>query len=357
MDPQVAAAFAAMQEQMQLQMQAQQDAHARDIQQMQQQMHQQQQHAQQAVLAAQQAALQVALQAAQQPQPQRAPAMRVAPVGPFTGSIGTLDGWVSLMQQQFDFYAYAADVDRIRAAAVTLRDAALDWWQQLDPAAMPATWADMVALLRTRFQPIDRAETARAAMYALKQGSGTTADYVSKFRRLLGAVPTMGADDQLFQFKRGLNDSTAKQLNINGVATLDAAVAMAVRVGAHASSSAHAAAAAPAPMDLDNIEGVDRETEEDNAPVSRSDFQQLLAAMQHQRGRAPGTGSNGRGAQGAQGPYAPRGLPRIAHLSEQQVKERMESGACFGCASTDHRSRQCPKRTIKDGRVSWSQAK
>jgi hypothetical protein len=349
---QLAAAFATMQQQMQQQqtiMQQQQAAHALEMQTMQQQ--------QQQLLHNQQ----VAQQAQALVQQQRTPAMRIAPATPFSGNLGTLDEWLSLMTQQFDFYSSSSDSERIRTAAVMLRGAALDWWQQLEQAAVPVTWAAMVAQLRTRFQPIDRAETARIAMYALKQGTSTTADYVGKFRRLLGAVPTMAPDDQLFQFKRGLNEAIAKQLSINGVATLDAAIAMAVRIGAHSASAGHAsAAAASAPMELDNIEGLSQPQETDagadEAPLTRIEvqFQQLLAAMQHER-RGAGTGSNGRGAQGAQGPFVSRGLPRVPHLSESQVKERMLSGACFGCGSKDHQSRQCPKRIMKDGRVSWPQ--
>ena len=346
-------------QQMQQRLEQQQAAHALELQQQQNAHHQQSWNAHNAYQAQQ--AQQAHAQPAQQPQHAQAPraqSMRSAPATPFSGTVGALDEWISLMVQQFDFYSADTDAERIRYAAALLRLAALDWWQQI--AVKPATWVDMVAALRVRFQSVLRAETARIAMYALKQGASSTADYVSKFRHLLGAVPTMSADDQLFQFKRGLNDVIARQLNINGVASLDLAIGMAVRVGATMPQAAAAASSsAHTEMDLSNIEGLDQETGDSasEAPVSRKEMQEmLLAAMQ---GRGAGSSSRA-GGKGARGPWVPRDqrpLPQIAHLSPQQVKERMAAGQCFGCGATDHNSRYCPKRVMsKEGRVSWPQA-
>jgi hypothetical protein len=65
-----------------------------------------------------------------------------------------------------------------------------------------------------------------------------------------------------------------------------------------------------------------------------------------------GAGSN-RGAQGASGGYERR-LPTMKHLTPVEVKAYMEEGKCFGCAKKDHSSRECPRRKIVDGRVTWS---
>jgi hypothetical protein len=77
----------------------------------------------------------------------------------------------------------------------------------------------------------------------------------------------------------------------------------------------------------------------------------MLAALAD--GRRGGGGSNGGGRRQPQ--QRGRGLPVIPHLSPEQVKAYMDAGKCFGCGSNDHRSRQCPKRTVgADGRPSWS---
>ena len=101
-------------------------------------------------------------------------------------------------------------------------------------------------------------------------------------------------------------------------------------------------------MDLSNVEGLEQDTGDDGREEKIEQMMELLNALQ--RGRPAGASSS-------RGPPFERRLPRISHLTEAQVRERMAAGACFGCAKKDHRSRECPKRVIgKDGRVSWSQA-
>lgn len=316
------------------------------------------------------AALQQAPQAAAAPAPARgAPAPRAPQLALYDGRASTLDDWLSKLEQQFDWYGYDAshDADRIRFAAVNLTGAALDWWRHL--AARPTTWAALATALRARFQPVTTADSARARMHALVQGRSPAHDYVSAFRRLLVAVPDMSEADRVFLFLRGLQPAIATQLRVHGVTTLDAAVAMAVRIGSL--RDMHPAGAAPSPfsptssdaMDvnalLDGVEGLEQETDTDapgelgDAPVTRAEFQQLLNAMRDER-RA-GAAGRGAGSGGSRGRPQPRGLPRIAHLTPQQVSEHMEAGKCFGCGSKEHQSRQCPRRKIgADGKVSWT---
>jgi hypothetical protein len=164
------------------------------------------------------------------PPPPRAPTVRIALPSFFEGRVGSLDEWVSSMVQQFDYYDYFTDAARIKLAAATMGGSAREWYQVLAISnAVPTTWADLVAELRTRFQPIDNAIAARGKLLALKQGTSSAADYVSSFRRLLVAVPDMGASDRLFQFTRGLNAPIASMLRVHGVTTLADAEVMAVR--------------------------------------------------------------------------------------------------------------------------------
>jgi hypothetical protein len=270
------------------------------------------------------------------------------------------------LEQQFKYHGLVSDADRIKLAEVTLRGAALEWHNYLGNAA-PTTWATLAAAMRTRFQPIDNAVAVRGKLFALKQGTSSAADYVSSFRRLLVALPSMDDGDRLFQFMRGLNEPIARMLRMQGVKTLADAEAMAVRVGASSSqpppssssSSAAAAAGSSSQMDLDNIEGLDQETSDSDPSSSpgTSILEQLLAAIQH-RGGGGGNrdSSSGRGGNRSYG--GPRPFPRVPHLTPQQVKERMDAGQCFGCKSTEHNSRGCPKRKVDavTGRVTWPQA-
>jgi hypothetical protein len=282
-----------------------------------------------------------------------APAPRLAPPPAFAGRPNTLDAWLSRMTQQFAWYRYATDAHeaRIRLAATSYEGAALDWWINL--AQQPQTWDALVLLLRSRFQPVTAATTARARLLTLTQGRGSVHEYVNAFRNLLVSVPDMAEADRLFHFKRGLREHIAMQLTVQGVDTLSAAIDTAVRIGsAHPGSygSAAGSSSGHAPMELDamfdNVEGLEPSTAD--APITRAELQQyLLAAMRDHR-RSPASS-------GAAGSRPPRGPPKVPHLSEAQVKEYMATGKCFGCGSTAHAARQCPKRKVgADGKVSWS---
>jgi len=342
----------------------------------QQQMQQMQLQLQQQQLAAHAAA--AAMQpAAHAPRPA---GPRIAAPSPYGGSATTLDDWLSRMRQQYAWYgdALSTDVERMRFAAAYLSGTALDWWEHLG-AARPVTWDAMQVDLRKRFQPVTTAEAARRALRTLTQGKQSVHAYVASFRRLLVAVPGMAEEDRLFAFKEGLHPSISMQLNAQGVETLDAAVAMASRIGgardvAASVASSSSSAAAHAPMDLDalqidGIEGLERDTDgadesaDADAPITRRELQQqlqrqhqqMLNAMREQRSSSSAPASKGSARSGR---FQPRGPPRIPHLSEEQVKEYMAAGKCFGCGSTEHSARACPKRKVgADGRPSWSNSK
>jgi len=287
----------------------------------------------------------------------------------FDGRSGTLDAWKADMLRQFEWYTTHADVDRLRVAVAHLQGPAGDWWASL-PAPRPATWVAFLAALESRFQPVNSAEIARTKLYALTQGKQTINEYVDHFRRLLARIPDMGAPDQLHQFRRGLRPAIVMQLDVQmpPITTLSDAINLAVRVGSRfdmaassSSSGSSSSGGSGAPMELDNIEGLESDTNATNnadAPVTQSQFKLLLAAMQDNRrgGRGAGAGSSSSGGSNNRHHGGrPYGLPRMPHLSEEQVKEYMAAGKCFGCGAKDHTSRDCPKRKKgADGRVSWS---
>ena len=279
----------------------------------------------------------------------------------------SLDDWLGDMQQQITWYSTMSETEAVQFASMYLQGDARTWREQLTVA--PATWAALQAGLRQRFQPITTAEVARGRIYSITQGKSTVNEYVSAFRRQLAHVPDMGEADRLFNFLRGLKEKVAIALRTANVQTIDAAVDLAVRVGSfgeHASASSGASASSPshAPMDLSNVEGLDAETDADadteDAPVTRKELREYLNAMRDHRANRVATGARGReGQQPSRGSFRGRqGPPRIPHLSEDQVREFMDAGKCFGCGSKDHNSRGCPKRKVDDktGRVSWPQS-
>ena len=339
MDP--AAAQAAL-EQMHQQMQAQ----ALQMAQLQQQLQQQQQ-----ALVHQPPAAAVAA----------APRMdrpRLPPPSPFEGKSASLDRWIADMQQQFEWYAITTDAERLRFATGFVSGSARDWWTATAPAARPTTFADLVTALRRRFQPVTSAETARAKLAVLQQGKASIHDYVSAFRQLLVSVPTMGEDDRLFQFTRGLQPAIATQLRVHGVASLNAAIEMATRVGSIGelagltSVRSASAAANPNDMDLSNIEGLDAETLDGASaspaaaasPFTQAQFEQFLNAMKNDRHG----GSNRAKASRSEGRDVATAVGKRFNLTPEQVRERFDKKQCFCCGSTEHASRRCPRAPPKN---------
>ena len=385
---------AQLQAQMQQQLHAQQ-AHIEQLLHAQQAAHQQELQAQQQALFAQmqqmlqqQAAGAAAQQpvaivappaaaaAAQPPPPRHGP--RIAPPPLYDGRASSLDDWFGEMLRQFEFYATPDGAERIRLATAHLGPVAYGWWTDLSTAARPTTWDALKAAMQARFQAITTAETARARLRSLKQGKQSVHDYVSAFRRLMAAVPDMAEADRLFCFKSGLNAAIATHLTINyaNASTLADAINMAVRIGSlgeiaaaqhgSASSSAPPASSSHSAMDLDalaNLEALHYEAGDSSgsssaAPsssvVTRDELAQLLNAMREER-----RGPSGRNARN-KGRSQNRGIPKVPHLSEQQVREHLDAGKCFGCGVKidgpgGHYSNRCPRmQTDANARASSS---
>lgn len=342
-----AAQFDAMQEamqqmQQQLQQQGQQQAVA---QQRAQEAQAQAAHAAHEIAA--QHALQVlqmsaAMQAQQQPTAWAAgphQAMRLAPPPTYDGQTPPLDDWLSAMQQQFDYYRVSDQASKIHYAVAQLKGPSLDWWQHPGGAGSPTTWGTFVAGLRLRFQPVTTESAARSQLHGLVQGNRPINDYVASFRRLIVAIPSMDGASQLFQFVHGLKPTLAHYLRMTPPQSVEEAIGMVVRMGAPTLGATSSSA-----MDISAMDG-ERNAPATAAPVSREEYNLLLAAIQ-QQSRGNGSGSNGRGAQGASGGFrGPKPLPRINGFTETKVKEYMDAGKCFGCGQTGHQSRACPRRS------------
>jgi hypothetical protein len=315
-----------------------------------------------AALAAQTAAAAVAQVAAAPRAPSRT---KIPAASNYAGSALALDNWLREMQQQFEWYGYNGDAERVAMAAAQLRGSALDWWHALeDKQLLRSSFAEFEQALRKRFQPVDSAKTARLALDQLTQGAKQSVhDYTTQFRRLLTAASSMSTEDRVHRYVQGLRPAVRSLLLLQDVKTLDDAITSAARIGSLGQYASHAAGSSgpssSSPMDLSvmqdlfaltgagsapddhaDSEAYDEAAPSDAAPVTRAELrqmhQQLLNAMQHQR-RGDAGSRSGRG-----GRPSGRGPPRVAGLSEQQVRERLEAGACFACGKTGHRKADCP---------------
>ena len=278
--------------------------------------------------------------------------MRATPPDSYDGSSRiSIDRWVQGMEQSFTYMHLFTDVLQVELAAVSVKGPALEWYNSTRKmGAPPTTWATFEAGLRARFQPVTTADIARGRMDALRQGKRPVVEYVDAFRRLVGALPLVDVGSLLYNFQRGL----APELRLINLqhhpATLEEAISLAVRTGSvHWGAAANGTAT---PMELNALaEDAYAEGAPSTTPsaVHRSseELSEWLAAMfRGDRDRVRPSGTNSLG---------PRPPPRITGLTAEQVKEYMDAGLCFGCRSTEHMSRQCPRRKVgADGRVSWS---
>jgi len=345
---------------------AQLNAVARELEQQRQrseQLHQQQQHVSAAAAAAARAPAAAAASDVRR-------ATKIAAPSNFSGSALSLDSWLRELQQQFDWYRYNDDADRVALAGAHLRSSALDWWHSLSEelrAPLADDYAAFVAALRGRFQPVNSAQAARIGLDALRQSSKQSVhDYISAFNRLLTAVPSMAEEDRLHRFTTGLRADVQREVVLKKPATLSAAIDIATRVGSltllaasTAAAASHSAASSYSSsamdvnaLDLNAVEGLEPGSDgapaaASAAPVSRAEFQQLMAqhrqmlhAMQQQRGGASRDGGRGGRAQTGRRPPL-----RVAGLSAQQVRQRLDAGLCFNCGEAGHQSRNCPSES------------
>ena len=275
----------------------------------------------------------------------------------YDGAAGAkLDTWLdelSLARMLYELNAREA----LRFAVSRLRGAALQWWLALGSSAQDAINSTdaLAAALRARFQPVTAARTAREQLDKLSQGSRSVNDYISDFQRLRTQLPSMAEEDALYAFERGLRRDLAEKLRVQGVETVQAAIAMAARVG----GLTQAAAARPSLHQMDINDG-------DGSQPPKEIWQALLNAMQaqnggngtgaktqthrgytHEREHSGGAGRGGRG--GRTGRFAPRGPPTVPGVPEQVVQRRWDAKQCLRCGEGGHNSHACPNAISASG--------
>jgi hypothetical protein len=272
----------------------------------------------------------------------------------YDGAAGAkLDTWLdelSLARMLYELNAREA----LRFAVSRLRGAALQWWLALSSSAQDAIGSTdaLATALRARFQPVTAARTAREQLDKLSQGSRSVNDYISDFQRLRTQLPSMAEDDALYAFERGLRRDLAEKLRVQGVETVQAAIAMAARVG----GLTQTAAARPSlhQMDMDDNGGASLDDRIQQAVLNAMHARdnggmgaktQTHRGYTQERGRGGGRGGlqNGRG--GRFGGRPPTGTPTIPGVPAAVVEQRRAAGQCYRCGSGEHQGRQCPNAT------------
>ena len=281
----------------------------------------------------------------------------------YDGAAGAkLDTWLdelSLARMLYELNAREA----LRFAVSRLRGAALQWWLAMGSSAQDAIGSTdaLAAALRTRFQPVTAARTAREQLDKLAQGSRGINEYIADFQRLRTQLPSMAEDDALYAFERGLRRELAVELRKQGVATLQEAIALVARVGGllQQSGAPQGRAAAANQMDVDDGDSsasrLNRIEATLNAMAAR-DASGMGAKTQTQRGytqdrerNASGSGRGGARGGSRGGRFAPRGPPVVPGVPEQVVRRRWDAQQCLRCGEGGHNSHACPNAISASG--------
>jgi hypothetical protein len=251
-----------------------------------------------------------------------------------------------------------------RFAVSRLRGAALQWWLALGSTAQEriGSMEELAAALRARFQPVTAARTAREQLDKLQQGSRSVNDYIADFQRLRTLLPHMAEDDALHAFERGLRREIAEKLRVQGVSTVQEAIAMAARVGGLMQSAPQSRHSLNQ-MDVDDGDGASLDDriqravlnamharDRDSSGGSMGAKTQTHRGYTHERERNAGGAGRG-GARGGSrgGRFAPRGPPVVPGVPEHVVRQRLDAQQCVRCGGQGHRSPACPNAISASG--------
>jgi len=284
---------------------------------------------------------------------------RLPPPPPYDGrSAGGVDGFLRELRKQFAWYAASMqrDADRIRFGSAHLSGVALDWWESI-AANQPQDWKGFEDALRTRFQPVNSADAARAQLDKLRQEPRQPVhEYTAEFRRILVALPKMDEGDRVYRFLCGLQPRLAGLVRLQAPTRLADAIAFAARVDGLTSSevssfpsssppggSTEGAPSASVPMDVNNLEDI-----EVSSMAGVASAIQALVAAQRQQGELLFALSSGRDTSsfnssgGSRPPRTPSAL--VPNVTAGQIQDRRDRGACFACGKEGHRKIDCPNK-------------
>jgi len=270
----------------------------------------------------------------------------------YDGASGAkLDDWLDELGAAVELYELT-EREAVAFATSRLRDAARLWWNALGSEGKRAIAgvAPLAAALRTRFQPITAAHTARVQLDKLVQGTRSINEYIADFQRLRTRLPSMAEEDALHAFKRGLRGDIAGELRKQRVASLADAISLASHVGSEAAPAAGRSSLHQ--MDVDDDDSgarrLDRIEAALNAMAARDTSGMGAKTQTHQgytqqRDAQRGGRGGGRwGGRGGRGGGYQRPVPVAPGVPEHVMRQRQESKACYRCGEQGHNTLMCP---------------
>ena len=135
--------------------------------------------------------------------------------------------WVAKVSDFF-YLTEATPRQQVAYAATLLQEAAADWWVALlreRYGLRPEDFQEFAVLLEKRFGSSTRVDRARAALRDIRQGqTENVRAYSTRFKALLGKLPSFDQDWAKTQFIWGLHSCVAELVTIAGPADLHLAI-------------------------------------------------------------------------------------------------------------------------------------
>ena len=265
----------------------------------------------------------------------------------------TLGSWLFSMNTYLSLMGVVDDHKQILLAGTYLTGPAQTWYRAVCSAeaavgSRVTSWAVFQSELKLNFCPTNTVKLARDRLSRLYQREGLR-DYIREFRTITLDIPSMGEDEKLDKFVRGLRTSLRTEVAIREPDSLDKAIKMAENLDAvlRGSGSLFRDAyrsrdygarsdnrrSGPAPMELGYMgqeppAAPRKQSQHQQSSLQRSTSAPVMRLNYSDSQRRPN--NNGW---------------RYAGLSDSEKARLSREGRCFHCKETGHRAHECPKRS------------
>lgn len=139
--------------------------------------------------------------------------------------------WLFELDQWFAMQGEQNDDNKMRYAVTLLRDDGTRWYMrllQLDE--VPVTWEAFKTVIHNRFRPTDSDQATRERLHNLRQGKMSVSEYTNHFNaQTLKLLEPLSANEELAQYKRGLNKNIRRNVEYQLPKTAEEAQEIAAR--------------------------------------------------------------------------------------------------------------------------------
>jgi hypothetical protein len=203
-------------------------------------------------------------------------------------------------------------------------------------------WQLFCEKLRKQYQPYNKAQVIRDQLDRLRQGQDTVNGYLQAFIRLAGQLSSMGDEEKLAYFRRGLKPKIAVEIDrADGVMTYERATGIAAKVES-AVNTLEARSFTFSNKKIPNYNRSAASSANSAAPSIQQRTQlAVLQSVMPEREETTGNDSVEEGD-----PGIPLNAVQLKNkkLTFAEKGKLMKEGKCFYCKEPGHLIKACPKK-------------